>query len=255
MPKASRTKAQKWKKRRRSWGGRYAGLQRVPSRRSPLRYLTTLPIGGIPKVKYVKLRHVAQMSLDPASNSYAKQTVNLSNPMNIFDEKSNPSVVGNFSTHIQSYEKWTVVAAKVTLRYYPIGSNNTQDLQVPSYLGIYIDDNTTDFDNVISNGPEGIMEQPRNTTCKAIPFLGGSAQAECTMSRQCDIAKFFSISDTGLYDDDVYSGSNQSTHPIKNVYATIWSCSMNGNNPGKLNYLAIVDYVIRFSEPSAARTV
>lgn len=254
MPKATRT-GKKWTKRKRAWGGRYP--MRKWAKSGPRRYLSTLPVGGVPKVKYVKLRHCSIMTLDPGSNSYAIQNVNLSDPTNVFDTSANQQVVGNWSTHIQSYEKWTPVAAQVTIRVTPTLSGNQEVTSVPGYIGIFIDNESNAINNVLVNGLQELLEQPRNTSMKAMPWTTQGSPQELTMSRTVDHARFFQIDEKDLWgNEDDFSGNVMvPTQPAKNVFANIWYASLDGNNPSKIVYICQVDYIIRFSEPKVTRAI
>lgn len=223
----------------------------------PRRYLSTLPVGGVPKVKYVKLRHCSIMRLDPGSNTYATQNVNLSDPTNVFDTASNQQVVGNWSTHVMSYEKWTPVAAQVTIRVTPTVALDGYDQKIPGYVGIYIDNESNAINNILVNGLQELFEQPRNTSMKALPFAGGAFPKETTMSRTIDHARFFQVDEKDLWgNEDDFSGNVVvPTQPAKNIFANIWYSSLNGNNPSPMVYICQVDYVIRFSEPKATRAI
>lgn len=223
----------------------------------PRRYLDTLPIGGIPKVKYVKLRHASIMKLDPGSNSYATQTVNLSDPTNVFDTQANQQVVGNWSTHIMSYEKWTPVAARLTCRIVQTHSRDASSQEVPGYFGIYIDNESNGINNILVNGLEQLFEQPRNTSMKAVPFGSGDFPQNTVMSRTIDHARFFQVDESDLWGvESDFSGNVMAPFkPDKNVFANIWYASIDGNNPDAITYIVTVDYIVRFSEPKATRAI
>lgn len=255
MPYSKSTRRTTKRSRTNGGNGRYV---RRSSYSSPYSLLRSLPVGGVSQTKLTKLVFCDLVTLDCPSNSHVFGTVLLNNPANVLNATNNPQSAGNMSTWVAIYQKWTVLGCKVTFTLTPDHSVNTA--KIPGFMGIYksFDDGAT-LQNILSNGIPQVMEQPRNMVMKAIPYAFGNKSSDSSISCYVDIAKFFSIPQTGLYvNEDDFSGTGISvgaTAPVRKAFAQVWVGNINGNDPGALTGIMKVEYIIRWSEPKDTRAL
>jgi len=260
MPKRQRTsKKYKYRRRKGAWGG-YGKYYRS-SKPSPLRYLKSLPVGGIPKVSYRKLRHCAEVTMDSASGSYTKLEYYPSVANQLTSNSQNPVRPGNWSTVADGvYRKCVVVAAKVSFRWVPSRSQNDNGAAQPSYIGMYLSNGAEDssIDDIMANGVANLMEQPRNITMKAVPYGDNVDQTKCAMSRSIDCAKFWGIDAKNYEDADTYSSEWVATTdswvgPADAILFQLFSCNVQGNNPHRIEGIVQIDLICKFSQPHYTR--
>lgn len=260
MPKRKRTsKKYRYKRRSGAWGG--YGKYYKTSKPSPLRYLRTLPVGGVPSVSYKKLRHCAEVSLDPGSNSYVVLNYFISRASQLTTNAQTPIVPGNWSTVADGvYRKCTVVGAKFTFRFAPRRNQNDAGTALPGYMGIYVSNGQelNSIDDILSNGIANLMEQPRNITMKAIPFGDNAQQKDCVISRTVDPAKFWGLDQKNYEDADSYasewdSGNDNWLSPADSIVLQLFCHSIQGSNPNPMLGVVTIDLVCKFSQPHYTR--
>jgi len=258
MPKGKtsrKRKSYKYRKQR-GWGGN--GKYYRSRKKGPLRYLRTLPVGGVPKVSFKKLRHCQEVTIDPTVGSYAKFDFWPSriNQLTVASGQNavRPNNFGAVATGI--YRKCTVVGAKITFRYFTSGTQTADFNAAGGYVGIYISNGSdvTLLDDIFqTGGVTDIMEQPRTVTMKGLPN-SNTPQKDCVVSRSIDCAKFWGLDQKNYEDDDTYAvewdPSNQSwLSPTDSIAAQLFVATIQNNNPGKISGVVTIDLVAKFSQP------
>lgn len=258
MPKSKssrKRKSYKYRKQR-GWGG--DGKYYRSRQKGPLRMLRTLPVGGVPKVSYKKLRHCQEILLDPSVGSYAK--------FDFFPTRINQLTIAtgqgivrpnNFEAVANGiYRKAVVVGAKITFRVFPSTSQTSDFNASGGYVGIYVSNasDVTLLDDIFqSGGVTDIMEQPRNTTMKGMPN-SNTPQKDCVVSRSIDCGKFWGIGTKNYEDSDAYAAEWDASNeewlsPSDHIAAQVFCASIQNNNPGKCAGVVTIDLIVKFSQP------
>jgi hypothetical protein len=224
---------------------------RAPAKLTLHRMLNTMPIGGLPQARLVRLRHCQEISIDAGSNSYAKKVFWLNCPANCTGDQT-PKAVGGFSTWHNMYRKCTVLGAKIQFQFCPPTSSQGSDNFAGGFMGIYVSSSSSEIDDVLVNGVTELLEQPRNTLCKAIPHGPSTQNKDCFVTKYVDVAQFFGVTQSALITaEDDYGTTDQ--NPDKKIYASLYSTNIADNNPTALIGLVTIDMVIRFQEPRDVR--
>ena len=260
MPKRPRTSKQyKYKRRSGAWGG-YGKYYRT-SKPSPLRYLKSLPVGGVPKVSYKKLRHCEEITMDSSSGSYTKLDFYPTVATQLTANSQNPVRPGNWSTVADGvYRKCVVVAAKVTFRWVSSRNQNDNGSAQPSYIGMYLSNGEEDssIDDIMTNGVANLMEQPRNITMKAVPYGDNSQQKDCVISRSIVPHKFFGVERKHYEDNQTYASEWSATNevwqgPEEAILLQLFTSNIQGNNPHRIEGIITIDLICKFTQPHYTR--
>jgi hypothetical protein len=211
----------------------------------------SMPLGGFPNSKIVKLRYVQQSTLDAGSNGYSKQTF-LANGLNYIYQPSSGSPVrndpANFLRNMDSYETYCVLGARMKATFITDGTSNLQ----PSYCGIYLGRSSADIDNILVNGITKLFEQPRNVRFRRV-FGPSQSSNGMTIAMNYSSSKFFQTTPSNYRDSKEYQG-NASTDPSdpNAAYFQVFSHAVNGNNPGKCVVIIQIDYIVRLTDTTVS---
>lgn len=235
MPKRKRSSfaiKRRLKRRRR--------IYRLKKRRS-----RNLVLGGFPKSKLVRLRYVEEFKLNPTLGSYAVQHfwANGMYDPNLSGVGHQPS---NFDRWMNIYNHYTVLGAKIRVRYAP---DNVMGSGAGCYFGILLADASDQFASVFTaGGVQNVLEQRLTKNSK---FIVGShvIVQPCTVTKKFSARKFFGkrrSSDIVASHD--YAG-DASNNPNEQAIFTVYGMSVGGNDPGEINCIATIEYVAMLTEP------
>lgn len=236
MPKRKRSaysRARRYKRRRR--------IYRLKKRKRA----RNLVLGGFPKSKLIRLRYVEEFELNPGLGSYATQHF-WANGM--YDP--NQSGVGhqpsNFDRWMNIYNHYTVLGAKIRVRYAP---SNVMGSGAGAYFGILLADASDQFAQVFTaGGVQNVLEQRLTTNSK---FIAGShvIVQPCTVTKKFSARKFFGKRrSSDIIASHDYAG-DASSNPNEQAIFTVYGMSVGGNDPGAFNCIATIEYVAMFTEP------
>lgn len=259
MPKAKRTSSRKRKysyRRKRGWGGNSKYVR--SSRKSPLGYLRSLPVGGVRKVSLKKLRHCQEVTIDPVTGGMQKIEFYPTRPAQLtIASGGSAESPNNFeAVSREKYRKCVVVAAKLTFRYYPSSSQTTDFNSAGGYIGWYTSnasDVTLIDDMYNAGGVATIMEQPRSVIMKGLPYTN-TQQKDCVVMTTINPAKFWGVDQKNYEDEDNYATEWDATNeewmsPDDNICAQLFVASASGNNPGRIRGVVTIDLVIKCTQP------
>lgn len=216
----------------------------------------SMPIGGFPATKTVKLRWCSAINLNPGSGSYTTLPLKINDLTQINDLLTVAQNVtpGNYSKWISMYQRYTVMGARVKVRYTPMASESLEAQVVPGYLGIYTCSDRKELDDILVDGVANLFEQPRNNLCR---YLTGSQLRDgILLTKNWSAAKFFQVSKRQLYSDqDTFSSyiedpgttGEEQVPPSVPAYIIPYIAAVGGNNPGPIQLLVTIDFVVRFS--------
>lgn len=224
--KETMPRRRKYQKKRKTYKKRYRKKPRVP-----------LPLGGFTDTKIVKLRWVKPVKLDAASNSYAIQTFNAAGCTTI--QTADTHQPANFDIWTRRYNKYCVLGSKFTAVYTP---DSTTQIN-PGYVGIYLTQDTTELATMLSNGIQNAMEQKNSVKMRSLTNLQSTSRQ---VSRGYSPQKLFGIPKFGIKIDDDFQGDRYDD-PAVSGYFQLFVASIDGNNPGEMNFLVTIDYTIKCS--------
>jgi hypothetical protein len=204
-----------------------------------------LPLGGFSSSKVVKLRYVQQSTLDAPSNSYSHQTF-LANGLNYIYQPNSGSPTrhdpANFLRNMESYGNYCVLGSQCKVTFITDGTSNL----IPSFCGIYLArEQVNEFKNIISGGINKMYEQPRNVRFRRV-FGPSQSSNGMTISMNFSGSKFFNVTRTNYRDEPDFQGTVV-YDPATAAYFQPFTCSVNGNNPGKVVAIIQIDYIVRLT--------
>lgn len=200
-----------------------------------------LPLGGFKPYQIVKLRYVEEIALDASALAYASYAFSANG---IYD----PSISGvghqpaNYDIWQSRYEDYLVLGSKITAQITPGGGSVN-----PALCGIYIAGSATEADAALTAGITSVLEQgARNTSFKRVPGNDALPAKGITLSQYYSPQKVWGLSKNYLHNSANYGG-NGSSNPVEEARYTVWANSIAGNNPGRINLVVTIDYIVKFS--------
>lgn len=191
------------------------------------------------KKTVASLRYVDLVTLDPGAGAIASHVFRANS---CFDPDNTgtghqPLLYDEYSA---LYSQYRVLSSKLTA--VPVKDDTTND--IPSQYGVFLDKDAT---LTYSNGL-AIIEDKRNPRSWGV--TGPSANMGRTnkgmMIKTSFNAKRFLVP-TSAGTSHLIS-ANPDTGPDSAFYQ-IWVSHINANNPGEVNFIVTIDYIVEFSDP------
>lgn len=211
---------------------------RPPKRPAFQRIPRSIPLSGFPATQTVRLKYCTEIALNPPSG--ATQTHNFS-ANGMFD----PDVTGighqpkGFDNWTGVYRHYTVIASKIKVT--PVSTDGTAGL-TGFYFGVGTTTGTIDYNGM---SPTTIMESANATSYKFINhFTTSGADNYSAVKAFWSGRKVFGRNVLGASQFSGSSGAN----PDEQSFFTVWAGSVNGNDPGNVNYLVEIEYIAVFAE-------
>jgi hypothetical protein len=199
-------------------------------------------LSGFPSHVYVKLRYVTEFTLDAAIGGAAQRVFRANS---LFD----PDVTGighqpmGFDQWAEIYSHYTVLGSKMTLRLLPADSTNYNT----AYWGILLDTTT--------NGTAGFstnMNVLESKLCSNSFKIAGNGNQQYNPDPNQVITKYFSakkfFGQKNIRDGSANS-AEVSANPSNEAYLIPFVLSAGGNDPGPIQFTAIIDYIAMFRDP------
>ncbi len=219
-------------KRKRDEGKGLVARARRPVQR---RKVMSIPL-GVPSEKWVRLRYVQEIQIDPGVAGIASHYFRANS---LFD----PDLTGvghqpmNFDELGSPYQHYTVYGSKITATAVTSGAVE----QVGGYMGIFLDDNGTFSFTTAS--------QVIESNFKASAWRAGVAnitqpQGVPKLHLGFGTKKFFSVNDieNSLYRAQI------NANPTEDANFCVWVGSIFGNNPASTTVLVEIEYLAKLSE-------
>ncbi len=204
-----------------------------------------LPITGFPRSKMVKLRYAETISLDVGAGGTTAVNDFVANGM--FDPNS--TGVGHqpkgFDQWMLMYNHFTVVGAKLTVKYVP----DTATSGIASQVGIGLFDTTGQISAGV--GLDAIAEMKQaGPRCVLMGDLDNNPSARgrpITISRSFSAKKFFGTK--SIVGKDNYRG-NVAANPTETAVFTVYAANSGGADAAAIRIQCIIDYIAVFTEPN-----
>lgn len=220
---------------------RYAKKRRPRSKRS--RSLYSLPVGGFPKSKMVRLRYASEVIINPGIGGLQGYTFS-ANGMYDPDITSGGHQPYGFDQNMLYFDHYTVVASRCRARFTP----NTTGNVTPGYFDVQLTDSGTQtaaYTNVLhflessfSRGATKQIGTERN-------YVGWSPWCSKSFSAK----KFFK---KGSVTSDTTLQGSKTTNPSEQAYYEVIVGSIGANDPSPMNIMVMIDYWAVLKEPSLA---
>lgn len=211
-------------------------------RRRQARPRKSLPLSGFPSKKLVKLRYVdTGLILDAGVGLIAQDIYRANSVFDPYQPAGGHQPMG-FDQWALIYNKYTVISAKMTMKYATLSVTNL----TPGRFGILLSSvtaGTTDFTS-INSLLESKLTGMNVKQCGAFTY---GTQRQPQVSKSFNAKRFFGKK-------DVVDGSANSalvnTNPGNEAYFIPWVSAVNNTqNPGAMNFDIYIDYVVQFSDP------
>lgn len=207
-------------------------------RRGGRRRYKRLPINGWPKKLCVKLRYADTFGIDvaAASASYANFCANGCYDPDLALGGHQPR---GFDQIMPQYNHYTVIGSKISITYL----NDTGSNIVPAIYDVLLKDdvtfNYTTQNDIVENAQSRGKWQNVGTERN---YIGYKPQ----IVRKFNAKKFFGVS--GIVGNNNYSGTVASNPDELAVFQLVVA-NIFGNDPGRLIFGVVIDYVVVFTEP------
>ena len=199
---------------------------------------------GFPKSKLVKLRYIEEITLNPGTAAAVSQVYRANS---VFDP--NFSGVGgqpmSFDSWAAIYNKYTVVGSKCTV--IPVLTATSQ--VTPAYYGVSLDTDSTNYSSAMSTVPQLLEQKYKNSThIKQAGLVQATAlnTKKNMATRTFSAKKWFGVS-------NIMDGANHSAlvtaNPSSEAFFQVWAASINSNDPGNVNFLVTLEYIVLFRDP------
>ena len=209
--------------------------KRTPRKRKRTRI--PMPLGGFSDTKIVKLRWVKPVKLDAGANSYDIETFNANGMASV--QVGDTHQPANFDIWSRRYAKYCVIGSKISASLTPDSLSSV----TPGYVGIYLSQSNSELATLLSNGIQNAMEQKRAVAMTPISYLQSGSRR---ISKGFSPSRLFGVPKMGVTIDDKFLG-NKDNNPTALAYFQLFQATIDGNNPGELNFLVTIDYVVRFA--------
>jgi len=205
-----------------------------------------LPVGGMPKSKMVKLRYVSTFTHDPGTGlpSVYKFSANGCDDPDISLTGHQPS---NWDRWKLFYDRYTVVGSKITMYPIEIDTANNTHHRVPGTMLLCLSEDGKTISNA-AGGINNVLEQPRlKVTMKSLSHPNSYGYGKLT--KTFSAKKFFGAPALGNhpFSCDVEAGPSETA-----FFECAYVSSDDYNNPSTMKFRAVIDYIIKFSEPKIA---
>lgn len=210
---------------------------RLPRRRS----LRRPPIGGFPQAKYVRLRYVEHITMNPGADLLVRHSFRANS---LYDP--NHTGVGHqpagFDQWMDRYNHYTVLGSKMTAQFINPGETHL----TPGYAGIILTANETDASSFtdINN----LLESRLSTKFRPAGLVLGNTNSTTILKSTFSARKFFHISKATMVGNTNYSGTS-GADPTEGAYFSLCYASINGNDPEQITVRVSIDYYAVFTEP------
>lgn len=194
----------------------------------------------IQKSAIVKLRYVADITLDP-DNAGTPVASHLFKATDLYDpDYSSGSGPTDHQPHgfdqwMQFYNHYTVIGSKITVNFISniSGVNN-------SWVGV-----GTYSDATSLTGDTHLMRENGRCIWK---YLTGDSESAIKITKKFSSKSFFGTKN--LVGEDSYKGT-ASTSPTENAYFYVMAGNLVSNNPGQIIAAVTIDYIAVLTEPKA----
>lgn len=225
---------------------RYAKRRRRPRRRRrklPYRRRkkrsVPLPLNGFPSSKMVRFRYADTFALDPAAGAVATHIFR-ANSLYDPDSTETGHSPPNFDTWMSIYNHYTVIGSKITVSFTPTTTTSVN----PGILGCMLTDSGTE---VGSMSLTGMLEQGKvRYGRQPVGISNANASSQRVVSK-FSASKFFGKPKATIINDGTYRGSTTS-NPTEQAWYEVFFASVEGNNPGAITVLAVIDYIAILNE-------
>lgn len=184
------------------------------------------------------LRYVENITIDPGAASITNHVMRANS---VFDPDQ--SGVGHqplmYDEYSLLYEQYRVLSAKIKVTPIP----DTVGNHIPCTYGVFRDPDTT-LSYVSGNA---IIEDKRNKGGWGFTGFNSFVGKLNSISRSTTFNAKRDMSPAAA-GNSIPIASNPSTQEF-DYYFQIWAASINGNDPGHVNFLVQIDYVVEFSDP------
>lgn len=210
--------------------------RRVTEYKNSARNLIRLPLGGFPKTNVVRLKYVAEKSLNASTVGFASTTFSANG---LYD----PDITGtghqpsNFSSWINLYDHYRVLSSKCTVTFLPeitrhSGTNTAM-------IGVLKSDTGNRIAS-LTGGLEDMLEQPgvRYSTMTA----GHQNAIPPKVTSYYSAKKFFGSGNHGKQEGDV------ANNPSDGAFWEVWAHSVAGGDPPPYTVLVEIEYIVKFTE-------
>lgn len=215
--------------------------RRPRHRRRRLRRGRKLPPLGMPSKKLVRLRYCEEIALDPDSTAMATYTFSANG---MWD----PNTTGGghqplfFDEYMKSYDHYTVIGSKIKVT--PLCSDAHYATNgYPGAYGVIVDDDSafqyTNLAQIIeSNQNRGNYRMYSNS------LTGANTKGKNpSITRTFSAKKFFQAALTDSNKGTV------ATNPSDQAFYTIWTSSIDVNNPTRAAFMVEIEYIALLTEP------
>lgn len=242
MPKRSRTSNSSNKSTKKRTYGPKKGIRR-PAKGNPYSYgrfptsrgnfVVSMPRNlPLPKTFKTMFRYCEKnVAVNPAAGGAVGSYIFSAN--GLYDP--NISGVGHqplgFDQFMLMYEHATVIGSKIELHWF----NPNADLSI---VGCYLDNDTT-----VSVDAEQIIENAKGTYAY-LSDDNGTSKNQCVMRLGCNPPKFL-----GLSKGEAALRNSNGSNPSEQVYFVLWGASPGTGDPGALNCMVVIDYIVELHEP------
>lgn len=190
-------------KRRRASNGRGAKRQRTWPR---TQRLVNVPNHPVTPTKYIKLRYVDQITLNPGVGSIAHHLFNANGMWDPDLSGAGHQPLG-FDQYMAFYESFVVVGAKCKIQCMSGGEAVADNC----YVGIYLNESTTSAAN-----PGELLEQQNS---KWAMLTNGDAGGSAAVTQYYNAARFFGSEVIGKADHTGTASGNPVEKALFNVFA------------------------------------
>lgn len=202
----------------------------------------SLPI-GMPEQFVTRLKYSTEFSINTLSTNPSEYIFKANG---LYDPDY--SGVGHqpmYFDQIRSvYHDYVVLSSKITCRVAP----STVTAVTPCAWGIALV--RTQPTVGLMSGLAEIMENEKITRPR---FSDGTPNTSSTTKYNAKAVsifsahKFFNVSKSEIKDNiDEYGSRGTSSDPAKTAYYECWTCPVGGNDPGTVNFVATIEYVVLF---------
>ncbi len=206
-------------------------------RRGYRRKRRTMPIGGFPNTKVVKLRYTEIKSLNPGAGLLTNNKYYANGAYDV-DFTGIGHQPRGFDIWAKQYEHWVVLGSKITVEWTP----TTSIAGVPGYFGILKSADATAINNYLTTAE--LAEARFSSTQKLTGFPDRKIQR---VAMTYSPKKFLGIKDP-MDNSDLYG--TDTSNPANTTFYTVYYGSTDGaNDPDSAKFKVTVDYVIKFFEP------
>jgi len=194
------------------------------------------PLSGFPDRFTAKLRYVQEFSLDP---TFADVDVQSFRASGIFDPDF--AIGGHQPLYSDElyvvYGQSLVVGAKMTVRWVPVTASNV----VPAMIILYKDSLAGQLSSL---SVQTVLEQTNRKSFQ----IGGLLNGDGFRNNKIGTIHYSPKKDLGFDNpnDEIGLRGSASAGPSQEYFMEVYSLSIAGNDPGKINFIAEIDYLVEF---------